>query len=118
MTAYINMYPKVYSRKNKLEEAHPGYAYELLELQMAVEDEKLDVAPSIPEITKLLQLYMVDIYPNKIGVEVLESISDNRFKYFNNKIHSLMMKRHIVTKLHKEHNKEDKDISLTAINKA
>ena len=54
----------------------------------------------------------------QIGVEVLESISDSRFKYFNNKIHSLMMKRHIVTKLHKENKKEEKDMSMTAISKA
>lgn len=35
----------------------------------------------------------------QIGVEVLESIPDPRFAYFNNKIHTLMLRKHIVTKL-------------------
>ena len=31
---------------------------------------------------------------------MLESIADPRFVYFHNKIHALMLKKHIVKKLH------------------
>ena len=35
-----------------------------------------------------------------MAVEILESTSDQRFKYFNQKIHTLMMKKSIVEQLH------------------
>ena len=40
-------------------------------------------------LSRLIQLYM-------IGVEVLESNSDKRYRYFNSKIQALMKKKHIV----------------------
>lgn len=57
----MSMYSGTNNSKSNLEATHPGFAYELLELQMAVEDEKLTADPSITEITKLLQLYMVSM---------------------------------------------------------
>lgn len=44
-------------------------------------------------LSRLIQLYM-------IGVEVLESNSDKRYRYFNAKIQSLMKKKHIIEELH------------------
>ena len=84
---------------------------------MAVEDEKMNMEPSMAEITKLLQLYMVKLEVMKTGVEVLESVSDERFQYFSNKIQSMMMKRHIAKKLHQSSIKEGKDVSFTTIKK-
>lgn len=43
----------------------------------------------IVNLTKLIQLYM-------LGVEVLESNFDIRYKYFNDKIQGLMKKRHVI----------------------
>lgn len=44
-------------------------------------------------LSSLIQLYM-------IGVEVLESNADKRYRYFNSKIQALMKKKHIVEELH------------------
>lgn len=44
----------------------------------------------------------------QIGVEVLESIADPRFVFFHNKIHSLMLKKHIVKKLHEASGNQSK----------
>lgn len=35
-----------------------------------------------------------------LGVEVLESNFDKRYKYFNDKIQGLMKKKHIIEELH------------------
>lgn len=49
---------------------------------------------------------------------MLEGMADPRFSYFNNKIHSLMMKKHVIKKLHSETYNNGKELSMTAINKA
>ena len=36
----------------------------------------------------------------KLAVEVLESEADPRFGYFKRKIHSLMLKKHIMEQMH------------------
>ena len=54
----------------------------------------------------------------KIGVEALENACDNRFMYFSNKLNSLIMKRHVVRKLHEAAGKDGKDLSMTAVKKA
>lgn len=36
----------------------------------------------------------------KMAVEALECKSDKRYKHFNNKIQSLMKKKHIIEELH------------------
>jgi hypothetical protein len=36
----------------------------------------------------------------QLGVEILESHSDKRYKYFNNKIQALMKQKHIIEELH------------------
>jgi len=35
-----------------------------------------------------------------MGVEILENADDKRYTYFNNKIHSLMLKKNVIEKLH------------------
>jgi hypothetical protein len=37
----------------------------------------------------------------QLGVEVLENEDDERFNYFNNKIHAIMMRKTVVEQLHR-----------------
>ena len=53
----------------------------------------------------------------QIGVEVLENAGDYRFVYFNNKLNSLIMKRHIVSSLH-EASEVEKKRSMESVAKA
>ena len=61
---------------------------------------------------------MVSLSINQLGVEVLQGNSDNRYKYFNNKIQGLMNKKHIIEELHlaSTGRKADKEI-LKQVNK-
>ena len=43
----------------KLEENSPNYAYEVLLLEIIVEDDQYQRKPTIEEISRLIQLYMV-----------------------------------------------------------
>lgn len=45
--------------RNKLEASCPNYAYEILMLEIIVEDDHYHRKPTIDEISKLIQLYMV-----------------------------------------------------------
>ena len=49
---------------------------------------------------------------------MLENLADTRFTYFSNKLNSLIMKRHVVKKLHEAAGVEKKDVSMTAVVKA
>lgn len=69
---------------------HRGFAYELMALEIEVENSKDEKDPRfMGSLSHLIQLYMT-------GVEVLESNSDKRYRYFNNKIQALMKKKHII----------------------
>lgn len=48
-------------RKAAFEKEFPDFAYELIELQMDVEDETINPDPQIDKISRLLQLYMVRV---------------------------------------------------------
>lgn len=61
-----------------------------IEIENTREERRADM---IAKLSKLIQLYM-------LGVEALESHWDDRYRYFNDKIQSLMKKKHVVEELH------------------
>lgn len=50
------------SSRNRLEAGCPNYAYEILLLEIIVEDDLYHRKPTIEEISRLIQLYMVRVY--------------------------------------------------------
>ena len=66
-------------------------------------------------LSKLLQLYMVLLAYMKIAVECLQSKSDDRYKYFNNKIQHLMKKKVVLEEMNlKASKKLDSELLLQA----
>ena len=102
----LSEFMKLYSKENRaksrhngrkikeiLEEAHKNFAYQLLELEMTLEDEHTYIGKSkLDDITSLIQLYMK-------AIEALEGTNDHRYKYFNRKLQGLMLKKTVFREL-------------------
>lgn len=83
----VKYQPKGRKTVELLEESNRNFMEELLELEMAIEDEEIYLNGSkMEDISNLIQLYMR-------AIEALEAFNDHRYRYFSKKLNSLMLKK-------------------------